>query len=251
MTGITMIPSRSRSFKTCASIVVLGALFAGCRGSKDAASANEGFFEPVKTVSRPAPVKPQVAAGQTNNAGWDRMADSLLLRQKEQDQRLRDLSDQLQRLESSRKGAGRETPASTASPTIKPQLTEPRPISQPDSGIVGLFEAGRYQAAAEGLQALIQKGVPKDLEDQYHYMLGVSYLNLKQFDRAAISLKVITNRKGSKLRAEAYFILGRTYKQLGAGAMAKSMFESVLRESPKEPLASSAREELKALALKK
>jgi TolA-binding protein len=251
MTCIPMTTSRLRLVCTCALAFVLAAFLAGCRGSRDAAGANEGFFEPLKTVNRTPAVKPSPGIVQNSNSGLDRMADSLVRQQKEQERRLGALAGQLQLLESSRKGEQRDPTTEVAKLPAKQPVAETLPVSRADDEVIRLYESGQYGTAVDGLQGLIRPGISKDLEDRYHYMLGVSYLHLRQFDRAASSLKVITDRKRSTLRADAYFILGQTYKQLGAKALAKRMFESVLRESPKEALAASAREELKGLALKK
>jgi TolA-binding protein len=134
---------------------------------------------------------------------------------------------------------------------VTPAASVPQPAAQTDERVTRLFEAGQYNAAVEGIIPLLKPGIPKDLEDQYNYMLGVSYFNLKQYDRVAASLKSITGRKGSKLRAEAFFILGQTYRRLGARQQAKSMFEAVLRESPKAALTASTQDELKGLTVKK
>jgi len=46
-------------------------------------------------------------------------------------------------------------------------------------------------------------------------------------------------------------VLGQVYKQFGASRQARSMFEAVLKESPRNDLAAAARQELKEPAPKK
>jgi TolA-binding protein len=235
------------SFLSLLAIVVS---IGGCRSSKQA-TADEGFFQPLKSVERSAAPKPSKVANAQKPSASDKLADSLTERQREQGRRIGALTGQLQILETSRKS---DKPDSSKARGAQPDKAS-RPAVQPAPGkyeeFLRQYEAGQYKAAADGFRGLLQSGVPKDVEDQYHYMIGMSNFKLRQFDQAAASLKTVANWKGSKLRAEAYFVLGQTYKQLGASRQAKSMFQSVLKESPKADLARAARNELKGLAAKK
>jgi TolA-binding protein len=222
------------------------ALFAGGCGS-----SSEDFFEPQKTVNRPAAPKPSKVADAQKPSASATPADSLVKRQREQDRRIGALTGQLQVRDSSRKDG--KVDSSGAAGKQPDRVTRPdgRAASAKYEESVRQYEAGRYKAASEGFRELLRSGVPKDVEDQYHYMLGMSHFKMRQFDLAAASLKTVANWKGSKLRADAYFVLGQTYKQLGASRQAKSMFEAALRQSPKADLAEAARNELKGLAAKK
>jgi TolA-binding protein len=179
------------------------------------------------------------------------MADSLLRGQKDQDRRIGALTGQLQLLETSRKGDKVDSARSEEKPPDSITRSSETPSRGSYEETLRQYEAGEYIAAAEGFRKLLQSGVPKEVEDQYHYMIGMSQFKLKRFDLAAASLTVVAKWKGSKLRADAYFVLGQTYKQLGASRQAKSMFEAALKESPKADLAEAARNELKELAAKK
>lgn len=249
MTGNLMSRSTRHILVSLSFLFAVSALLGACRSSKQAATGDEAFFEPLKSVNR-LPVQ-KAPAAPANLSAWDNKADTLVKRQIDQDRRIGALTDQLQRLETSRKGDQRDSSKKTAAQTAKPSAPEPKPAVQADEKAVRLYEAGHHKEAVEVLRGLLQPGITKDLEEKYRFMLGVSYFNLKQFDLAAASLKTITDRKGSSMRPDAFFVLGQTYKQLGARRQAISMFEAVLRESPKAALAASAREELKELASKK
>lgn len=229
-------------------ILALMMITAGCRSSKQA-TISDGFFEPLKSIDRPAPLRQSTVADAQKPSSPDQFADSLLNRQREHERRIGVLTGQLQLLETSRRG-------NKADSSLRGVRQSPsKPDIQPTPGKFEEFshqyETGQYKRAAEGFQGLLEAGVTKDVEDQCRYMIGLSYFNLRRFDLASASLKIVADRKGSKLRADAYFVLGQTYRQVGASRQAKTMFESVLRESPKPGLAEAARNELKGLAAKK
>jgi TolA-binding protein len=250
MIGTLDFHTTTRTFVSMFSVLVIAVVAGGCRSSRQA-PLNEGFFEPLKSVDRSATSRPTKVVEGRKSSSLDQMTDSLLSRQKEHERRIGDLAGQMQLLETSRNG---DTVVSSRR-AIPPPVGGPQPAAEPVPGkykeVQRMYEAGQYKAAIEGFRALLQSGVPKDVEDKCHYMLGMSYFKLRQFDLAAASMKTVTNLKGSGLRADAYYVLGQTYKQLGANRQAKSMFEAVLRVSPKPALADSARNELKALAAKK
>jgi TolA-binding protein len=232
------------------SLIAIALFASGCRSSKEAA-VNEGFFEPLTSVSLPAAPKTSRLAEAQKPSQWDQLADTLLKRQKEQERRIGALTGQLQRLGTSGQSNKTDTSRATGTHPQKAPATDVQLSSGKYQEFLRLYEAGQYKAASEGFRGLLQGGVPKEVEDQYHYMLGMSHFKMRQFDQAAASLKTVANWKGSKLRADAYFALGETYKQLGAGRLAKSMFEAALKQSPKADLAQAARKELKELAAKK
>ena len=98
---------------------------------------------------------------------------------------------------------------------------------------------------------MLRRGVPRDEEDQYLLMLGTSYYHLRRFDPAVASLKRVVSWKGTKLKPDAYFVMGQIYKQLGDSKKAGSMFEAVVRESPWSDLAVKAMKQIVSLKQKK
>jgi TolA-binding protein len=223
----------------------------GCRSSRQATNPDEVFFEPLKSIDRPVVSKPSKAGDAVKSPAGGRRADSLLTSQKDQERRIGALSEQLQLLESSRRGARADSSKELKAPSAQLSKQDGLPASPAYEEVLQHYNAGRYKAAVEGFQELLRRGVSKDAEDQYHYMLGVSHYNLRQFDLAAASLRRVVNWKGSKMKADAYFVLGQVYRQFGASRQAKSMFEAVLKESPRNDLAAAALQELKELASKK
>jgi TolA-binding protein len=222
----------------------------GCGSSKKGTNADDLFFVPVQSLQTAIASTPSQTAVNAKPLSTDAKADSLLGRQREQERRIGALSAQVQRLESSRKGAAADS-SMEAKGKSSPVNPETKISSGRDEEVTRLYESGQYKAAAEGYRNLLQSGVPADVEDQYNYKLGVCYFNLRQFDLASVALRRIVSRKNSTMKGDAYFILGQTYKQLGVSRQAKTMFEAVLRESPGSGLEAAARAQLQELAAKK
>jgi len=237
-------------------VVILSLLAAcpiinGCKSSRQASNSDEVFFEPLKSIDRPVVPKPSKPVDAVKSAAGVQRADSLLTSQKDQERRIGALSGQLQLLESSRRGVRADSSKELKTPPAQVSKQEGLPGSPSYEEALQHYNAGRFKAAVEGFQELLRRGVPSDAEDQYHFMLGASHYNLKQFDLAAASLRRVVNWNGSKMKADAYFVLGQVYKQFGASRQARSMFDAVLKESPRNDLAAAARQELKELASKK
>jgi TolA-binding protein len=238
------------------SVVILSLLAAccvinACRSSRLASNPDEGFFEPLKSIDRPVVPKPSKTGDAVKLSAGGQRADSLLSSQKDQERRIGALTEQLQLLETSPRGARADSSKELKAPSVQISKQDALPASPAPDDVLQHYNAGRYKEAVEGFQELLRRGVSKDVEDQYHYMLGASHYNLRQFDLASASLRRVVNWKGSKMKAEAYFVLGQVYKQFGASRQARGMFESVLKESPRNDLAAAARQELKELASRK
>jgi len=110
-----------------------------------------------------------------------------------------------------------------------------------------IYESGKYQKAIEALQELLRRGIDRDLQDNCRLWIGVSYFNLKRFDRAASKFKQVIGWRGTDKKADALFMLGQTYEQLGNRQQAKTMFEALLKEFPSGELAPVARRKLERL----
>ncbi len=250
MSGLSMCHIRKYRVTLILSLLGITMFGGGCRSSRQAA-ANEGFFEPLKSVNRSAMPKHSKVADAQKPSPSDHLADSLLKRQTEQERRIGALTGQLQLLETSRKSEKTDSLREAGKQPDRISGRDEQAVSGAYEEVLSRYEAGQYKAASEGFRGLLQRGVPKAEEDQYHYLIGMCHFKLRQFDLAAASLKTVANWKGSKLRPDAFFVLGQIYKQLGASRQAKSMFEAVLKESPKAELAETTRKELKDLAAKK
>ena len=250
MSGFSMFRSIRLGLVSILLLLASAVIVGGCRSSKQA-TLSEGFFEPLKSVNPPSSPIPSKVADAKRPSPPDQSADSLLNRKREQERRLGVLTGRQQLPEAPRteEKADASRPGAKQPVGILQSGAQPAPAKYEE--VLKEYEAGQFKAASEGFQALLRTKVPKDVEDQCRYMIGMSHSKLRQFDLAAASLKTVANRKGSKLSGDAYFALGQIYKQLGAPSQAKTMFEAVLRESSKTDLTEAARNELRDLAARK
>jgi len=226
-------------------------LLAGCRTTRPTVPPEETFFIPLAELPKPATIKPQtpaISAPQTRPAG---KADSLLNSQRDQDRRIVALAEQLERLEATRRGA---RPDSTKPvPRTTQPLAAPKPVSTPpDDKAIGaaerLYASGEYRKTIQWCQDALERGALGGIEDQCYFLMGASRYRLKQFDLALVSLKKVLDVKASSKRADASFLMGLTYRELGMRERSATMFGAALKESPDEGLARSIRRELDRLA---
>lgn len=247
--------SMRKRVTTTSSGLVLAALVAslaaGCRTTRPPAVPEETFFTPLTAVPRPVEARPQAASVSEVRPQQSAKADSLLSSQRDQDRRIGALSAQLERLESARRG--------TRSDTTKPVTRTTQPIVAPkpvvaltDNKAIGeaekLYASQEYRKTIQVCQDVFERGVGKGIEDRCYFLMGASHFRLKQFDLALVSLKKVLEVKGSSKRADASFLMGLTYRQLGMRQRAASMFEAALKETPDDDLAQSIRQELDRLS---
>jgi TolA-binding protein len=225
-------------------------LLAGCRSSRPATSADETFFEPLKSIAQPAASNSTKVEPSGTRRAWDKKADSLLINQKSQEQRIIALSEQLQLLSSGRRGV----PADSSKASIKPPIQSPKPPGRVDPADALTYEtalrhykAGDYQKAVEEFQELRMGGVQKNVEDEYDLFIGVGQYHLNQMGQAIETLRRVVDAPKARSKADAYYVLGLASIRLGKTAEARTAFESVLKESPSGDLAAAAKKKLTGL----
>lgn len=231
-------------------LAVSCSLLAGCTGSRKATSNGEMFFEPVKTTNQSPESKPFQIEEAGTRAAWDKKADSLLIHQKNQEQRIKALSEQLLLLESARQGVRADSSRVTNNqPTrvSKPVVRDDRAAPLTYEEALRHYEAGSYQKAVDEFQELLRRGVQENEEDEYHLLIGVSRYHLNQPDLATASLRRVIDAPQAKKKADAYYVLGLVLIRLGDNPQARIMFESVLKEFPGSDLAAAARKKLSGL----
>jgi len=223
----------------------------GCRVSHQSVASDETFFIPLTTSPGIAEVKAQTTAPTSVRPRPGGNADSLLSIQREQERRIGVLAVQVGRLEASRRGTRTDTVK--AAPRTSPHSVTPAPAAVAAAGQTlevaeRLYGSREYRKALGLCQELIQQGLAKGKEGRCYFLMGASHYRLKQFDLASVSLKKSLEFKGSSKRADASFLLGMTYKQLGMLDRAAVMYQAALKESPDAALARSLRRELDRLA---
>jgi TolA-binding protein len=229
-------------------------LLGGCRSSRLATSTDETFFEPLKSIAQPAAVKSSQFEASGARPAWDKKADSLLLHQKNQEQRITALSEQLELLAAARQGARADSSAESNKPPT--QASKPLIRNVPAAALtyedaLRHYKAGNYQKALEEFQELMKRGIQKDVDEEYDLYIGVSQYHLNQFDQAIATLRRVVDAPRAKNKADAYYVLGLASMRLGNTAQARTMFESVLKEFPSGDLAAAARKKLSGLPVAK
>jgi tetratricopeptide (TPR) repeat protein len=245
-----MRPSEARISLRAALTLVLMVLLTGCRTTRQSVAPEETFFTPLTALPKTVEGKPQTTVPaprpQTNGK-----ADSLLNSARDQDRRIGALAVQLGQLEASRRGTRTDSAKSvprTTVPTVAPK-TAPAAIAH-ESLIEAekLFASGEYRKTIQWCQNAFERGSSKGIEDKCYFLKGASHYRLKQLDPALVSLKKVLDFKASTKRADASFLMGLTYRQLGMRERAGTMFTAALKESPDDDLARSIRQELDRLA---
>lgn len=226
-------------------------LLAGCRTARQSVSPEETFFAPLTALPGTAKARPQTSAFPATRPQPAGKADSLLSSQKDQERRIDALTEQLQRLEASRRGVRSDTTKPV--PKTKPTEIAPKPVSPPPENETidpaeKLYASGEYRKTIQWCQDALGRGVLRGIEDQGYFLTGASHYRLKQFDLALVSLKKVLGVRVSSRRADASFLMGLTYRQLGMRERAAAMFEAALKETPDESLTRSIRQELDRLA---
>jgi TolA-binding protein len=122
---------------------------------------------------------------------------------------------------------GVETPQKLA-------LNEERtlPVSQSTyDNAMKAFRARKYDSAAKGFEA-IGRGTNDDLAKRATYWLGETYFAQKKYKEALPLFQEALKFKNSEKKADAQFMIARTYENLGSKAKAKAEYEKVVKNYP-------------------
>lgn len=219
----------------------------GCRSTRQSIAPDDTFFAPLTALPRPVETKPPMTAVSTEHHSTTGEADSLLNSQRDLERRIGALAVQLDRLEAARRGA-RSDSAKPVRRAIPPAVA-PQPLlvqvgNESINEAERLYASKEYRKTIQSCQDALDRGAAKGMEDRYTFLIGASHYRLKQFDLALVSLKKVLEVKHSSQRAEASFLMGLTYRQLGMRERAATMFEAALKEGPDDDLARSIRLEL-------
>ncbi len=237
-----------RNLPSVATAAALCAIFGSCRSSKLATLPDEGFFEPLRSIDRSQKTVSIRVDTSLKLPLQPSTADSVRKTNKERLPGTGEMGAQPRSHDHSRSLIDSSQVSGKQQPR---RVEEPLRAAQPElltlEGIRRQFEAESYKATIDGCEEMLRRGVPKNLEDQYQLILGTSYYHLSRFDLAAAALNRVVNLKGTKLKPDAYFVLGQIYKQLGVSRTARKMFEAVVRESPGSDWAAKARQQLSSM----
>jgi len=224
--------------------------FFRCSGVKPQTVSDDTFFEPLTSLDRTPVHKPATARPQYPDTTWIARADSLLSVMKEQERRLSALSLQFDRLHGARGTVPRNSLIQEGEQAAQPSKTPPQEqlaVAVTYQDALHLVRSRLFERALVAFQELVRRGIPNELGDNCHFWIGVSYYNLKQFDRAVVAFGQVIDWKGSNKKPDALYMLGQTHERLGSRQQAMVMFETLLKEFPTSELAPAARRKLSAL----
>jgi len=106
------------------------------------------------------------------------------------------------------------------------------PVSQSTyDNAMKAFKARRYDSAAKGFEA-IGRGTNDDLAKRATYWLGETYFAQKKYEEALPLFQETLKFKNSEKKADAQFMIARTYENLGNKAKAKAAYEKVVKNYP-------------------
>ncbi len=94
------------------------------------------------------------------------------------------------------------------------------------------FRARRYDSAVKGFKAIVEGGGQDELVGRSKYWLGESYFAQKNYRNALPLFLNVLKMKSSVKKADAQYMLGRTYENLGNKAKAKAAYEKVVKNYP-------------------
>jgi hypothetical protein len=168
-----MSQTTRHSFISFLALLAIVVFAGGCRSSKQA-TKSEGFFDPLKAVPQPAAPEPSKTADTQKPSRSDQLVDSLLARQREQDQHIGVLREQLQLLAAARKSDKSDflSPAEKKPEIVSKPVLRPVPRKQKETLLQ--YDTDLNKKEPEGSRELQPNVVTKEIEDQYHYMIGVS-----------------------------------------------------------------------------
>jgi TolA-binding protein len=118
-------------------------------------------------------------------------------------------------------------------------------------GGLSLFLHKRYEEAATTFRGLMEKGIEEDLFDNCEYWIGECCFALRRYERAISQFQRVIAISSSNKKADAYFLMGRSYEALKNPEKALWAYKELLINFPLSERARNARmrwERLKRMA---
>jgi tol-pal system protein YbgF len=102
------------------------------------------------------------------------------------------------------------------------------------------FKARRYDVAAKSFEA-IGRSTNDDLAKRATYWLGETYFAQKKYKEALPLFQETLKFKNSEKKADAQYMIARSYENLGSKAKAKAAYEKVVKNYPMSKNVKSAK----------
>jgi TolA-binding protein len=94
---------------------------------------------------------------------------------------------------------------------------------------------------------MLHNGIEEDLADNCIYWVGEGYFAKAMYKNAIVEFQKVLAIESSNKKADAYFMLGRSYEALGDLKNAHQAYESVASQFPQSSNASRARIRMQSL----
>ncbi len=155
--------------------------------------------------------------------------------------RQKQLEENVEKLKADNEKIGNQMSELLASPTLQaprtviPITSDAVPISEAYarySHALLLFAEKNYDGSIQALNSLLQSGNGKDLADHCIYWMGEGYFAKSMYKNAVTQFQKVLKIESSNKKADAYFMLGRSYEALGDFKKARQAYEQVANQFP-------------------
>ncbi len=135
-------------------------------------------------------------------------------------------------------------------PIVSPAFYKAKVLSnlhyEYNEGLI-LFKQKRYDEAYDNFSSLIEKGIEDDLSDNCEYWKGECSFAKKEYSSAIVSFQKVLEIKSSNKIIDAYYMLGKSYEQVGDFVKARWAFEELSLLYPKNHHARAVKVKLRAI----
>jgi TolA-binding protein len=115
--------------------------------------------------------------------------------------------------------------------TAEPQLSSPASVTislrDEYSEGVSLFQQRKYDDAMMTFGSLLDKGIEEDLADNCEYWIGECQFAKHEYSLAIGNFQKVLTIDSSNKKADSYFMLGKSYEQIGDLAKARWAYEEL------------------------
>lgn len=112
---------------------------------------------------------------------------------------------------------------------------------------LSLFQRRQYENARALFGELINKGIEEDLADNCEYWMGECSFARREYKSALQKFEKVIAMPSSNKKADAYYMMGRSYETLGNTAKARWAYEELLAHFPLSEHAYAARQKTESL----
>jgi tol-pal system protein YbgF len=112
---------------------------------------------------------------------------------------------------------------------------------------VSLFREKKYEEAIAIFNSLLEKGIEKTLAGNCEYWMGECNFATRDYSNAIEHFEKVIAIDASKKKSDAYFMLGKSYEQIGEREKARNIYQTLNEQYPDNVHARRVESRLKAL----